>query len=257
MKRLKHRWQLTGSVALAVVATLTLGVSPAANAAQRLSAPSRIALTPDHGPPGTRVTLQGYIPVAVGAHDQNFGVITFGGWPDGLSMNPNVRWLKANPGHFITHFTVPSIPWLSPKGEVPLRAGPYTVGLQCFGAVSEGCGIRTPEASVTFHLTGPIPVAHRVPTLTISPSAAKLGESVAISGWAPLTEEFGSNPFGYQVVWQSDGKTSAYGEIGSLTQRANGDVSGTVKLPASLWPFGQLSAGRGHLALQYVFTDLG
>ncbi|MHB1629695.1 MAG: WD40/YVTN/BNR-like repeat-containing protein, partial [Bacilli bacterium] len=50
---------------------------------------------------------------------------------------------------------------------------------------------------------------------------------------------------------------SAYGEIGSLTQRANGDVSGTVKLPASLWPFGQLSAGRGHLALQYTFTNLG
>ncbi|MHB1681538.1 MAG: WD40/YVTN/BNR-like repeat-containing protein [Bacilli bacterium] len=259
MKRFIHRWKLTGSVALAAVATLTLVGPPAVNAAQRLSTRSRIALTlaPDYGPPGTRVTLQGYIPAAVGARDQNFGVITFGGWPNGLSMNPNVRWLKTNPGHFITHFTVPSVPWLSPKGEVPLRAGPYTVGLQCFGVVSPGCGIRTPEASVTFHLTGPIPVEHRIPTLTIRPSAAKPGESVAISGWAPLTEEFGPNPFGYQVVWQSDGKTSAYGEIGSLTQGANGDVSGTVRLPASLWPFGLLSAGRGHLALQYTFTDLG
>ena len=260
MKCLIHRWQLAGSAALSAVAALTLSGPPAANAAQRLSARPRIALTltPDHGPPGTRVTLQGYISAAVGAHGQNFGVITFGGWPDGLSMNPdNIRWSKTNPGHFITHFTVPAVPWLSPKGEIPLRVRPYTVGLQCFGAVTRGCGIRAPEASITFHLTGPIPAAHRVPTLTIRPSAAKPGESIALSGWAPLTGEFGENPFGYQVVWQSGGKTSGYGEIGSLTQRANGDISGTIKLPASLSPFGLLSAGRGHLALQYTFTDLG
>lgn len=230
---------------------------PTVNAA-RPQSHSRITLTltPNQGPPGTRVTVIGYIPGAVAARHLGAGTINFGGWPSGLPITPNtVTWSKTDPGRFVTHFTVPTMAWLSPHGEVSLKNGPQTVGIQCFRPLVQACGIRPDQASTIFHLTGVSAINNPTPTLTVTPATAKPGQTVTLNGWAPLTEEFGPTRFGYQVVWEAAGKTTNYGEIGNLSQSLNGDLHGTVPIPAVASPLGTL-LGRGHLALQYIFTDV-
>jgi hypothetical protein len=229
-----------------------MGASPATTPIE----PIQLSVSPASGPPGTVVTLSGYIP-NVGAHPATFsGVINFGGFPDGLAINPDrISWSTTNPGHFVTRFTVPPVPWLSPKGEVPLTPGTYQVGIQCFGVVVPGCATRPDEASIPFHLTGSGTVAP-TPTLSITPAEARPGDTITVSGWAPLTEEFGPHPFGYQLVWEQHGMVSQWGGLGNVNQTANGDVSATIRLPATLAPFGPLGPGSGHLALEYTFTAL-
>lgn len=263
----QHRRQWAVNVALATALATTVsafGGSPAnaAVASGHPQSPITLSLTPDYGPPGTRVTLTGYIPADANLTDQNYGIVNFGSWPNGLPINPDeVSWSKLHSGHFVVHFTVPAVPWLSEHGEVPLQVKPYAVGLQCFGRVSEGCGIRTPEATTTFHMTAPIRSGDRRPTLTLTPSAARPGQIVHISGWAPLTEEFGATPYGYQLSLESGGQKSAYGEIPTasinqtVSQSLNGDLSGTIQFPAFLDPFGPLSAGSYRIALSYEFTN--
>ena len=228
---------------------------PAAAAGHSATHGITLHLSPDSGPPGTKVTLSGVEPAAA-ANPQQFGNIDFGGFPNGLSISASsITWSKSHPGAFVTHFTVPEVPWLSPHGEATLKAGPYTVGIQCFGVVEEGCGLRPDAASTTFHLTGPIPVSYRTPTLSLSPAAARPGETVSVHGWAPLTNIIGI-PFGYSLVFAANGQTSDYGSFGSVQQAANGDLSGTIRIPAIAPPLGTVGPTAGHMELQYVFTDL-
>ena len=245
--------------AFVAVASMGLAEAPMANASSLSQNPSKVRLTlkPEQGPPGTRVTVEGYVPGAIGVREQMAGTINFGGWPNGLSMMPNsVVWSKTEPGHFVTHFAVPTTAWLSLRGEVHLKDGPETVGIQCFGPMVEGCGLRPDQAAAVFDVTGVRAQNNPTPTLTVHPASGQPGQAVTLSGWAPLTEEFGRSPFGYQVVWQSDGKSTAYGEIGSLRQSVSGELYGTIQIPAQASPLGTL-LGQGHLALEYVFTDLG
>lgn len=230
---------------------------PAVNAAPPSAHGSRatLTLTPDQGRPGTRVTVHGYVPQAGAARPPGGGTINFGGWPDGLSILPNtVAWSKTDPGHFVTHFTVPAGPWLSPHGEALLKDGPQTVGVQCFGPPVEGCGLRSDQASAVFYLTGVRAENNPAPTLRVTPASARPGQTVTLTGWAPLTEVFGRVPFGYQLVWEEDGKAADYSGIGSVAQTFNGDLHGTVRVPAAAARLGTLT-GRGDLALKYTFVD--
>jgi len=249
-------WSLV--VALAAAGSFSLiGATMAPATPKAVTAPTAtLQLSPDQGPPGTEVTLRGYVPGVTASQALEGGNIYFGGWPDGLAVSSDhTIWSASNPGHFVTHFTVPTTAWLSPNGESRLKDGAVTIGIQCFGGVMEGCGLRPDQASALFHLTDVTAKANPLPSLTVTPQSAKPGATVTLSGWAPLTEEFGTTAFGYQVVWEQNGKTTAYGNIGSVQQRLNGDITGTVQIPAMASPIGMLS-GRGHLALQYVFTDV-
>jgi hypothetical protein len=242
-------------MATAAAAALLFTALPAAHAEAGPTATASgitLHLSPAFGPPGTKVTLTGDIPAAA-KDPQQFGVINFGGFPDGFQINAGpITWSTTAPGHFTTQFAVPALPWLAPTGEVRLHAGHYAVGLQCFGVVSRGCGLRPDEASVSFRLTTPIPVSYKTPSLTVRPIAARPGAWLQVTGWAPLTEEFGQTLFGYDLVWIPAGQTGDAVQVGTVQQNLGGDLAGTVQLPASV----SQSGGRGHLALEYTFTDL-
>ncbi len=234
-----NRPLMTGS---ALILTLSLvAVSPTKSEVT-------IQLVPDSGPPGTYVTLHGYVPSAINRKTQNYGPVSFGGWPNGLSMLPNtVTWSNIHPGHFTTHFRVPTVSWLSPRGTAPLTTGTYHVGIQCFGLGIPGCGGDPYQASASFRLTGAIPHPDPVPTLIVRPKAASPGAMVTISGWAPLTSESAGVPNGYGLVWHSARSTTLV-PVGTVKQRANGDLYGTVQVPVSASNI--RLQGKGYLRLQ-------
>ncbi len=207
-----------------------------------------IQLVPDSGPPGTYVTVHGDVPSAIDRKTQNDGSVSFGAWPNGLSMMPNaVTWSKTHPGHFTTNFRVPMVSWLSPRGPVALSAGTYRVGIQCFGGGIAGCGGGPYQASASFRLTGTIRHHDLTPTLRVRPKAAPPGAMVTISGWAPLTSESAGMPNGYGLVWHSAQSTTLV-PVGAVKQRANGNLYGTIRVPAAA--SNVRLQGKGHLSLQ-------
>jgi hypothetical protein len=98
-------------------------------------------------------------------------------------------------------------------------------------------------------------IPYRTPELTVTPASAAPGQTIVVRGWAPLTEEFGGQVLaGYQLALVENGRVSAYGDLGLLTQAPNGTVTGTVQIPAALPPFGALGPTTAHLAMAYTFT---
>lgn len=242
---------LTAVSALIPIAMRSLASAPVSASTRT----AQVTVIPDQGPPGTVVTLTGYVPSARPGKKHRLGIITFGGQTHGLFMNASAfTWSKTLPGHFVTHFTVPAVPWLSPQGQVTLKAGSYVVGIQCLGTSMARCR-GTDEATTSFDLTHPGRSTHPKLRLTVSPSPTVPGHTVTISGWAPLTAEVRGQPEGYQVILGAFGEADQYGQIGHINQRANGDLSGRITLPVSL-PFGPLP-DPSQIALQYLFPDLG
>lgn len=219
-----------------------------------------ITLNPKSGRPGTTVTVTGYIPsvkdlsAAERAKLPPLGNISFGGFDAGLTIDVSaITWSSQHPGYFTTQFQVPTEPWLTPHGEHPLKPGVYPVAIQCFGPTIPGCGLGPSQTQADFRLMGPITDQTRPISLTLSPDSGAPGTIVRVSGWAPLTEIIGK-PFGYQLVWNTDGKTSSYGGLGSVQQSFNGDISGEFHVPASVAPLGSLQLGSNSVALQYILT---
>ncbi|PSR32706.1 MAG: hypothetical protein C7B46_13180 [Sulfobacillus benefaciens] len=219
-----------------------------------------ITLNPTSGRPGSIVTVTGYIPSVkdLSASDRAklapLGNIGFGGFNTGLTIDVSaITWSSQHPGYFTAKFQVPTQPWLTPQGEHALKPGVYPVAIQCFGPMIHGCALGPSQTQADFRLMGPIATQDRPISLKLSPVRGAPGTSVHVSGWAPLTEIIGQ-PFGYQLVWNAEGKTSDYGSLGSVQQSFNGDISGSFKVPASVAPLGSLQPGPNSIALQYIFT---
>lgn len=213
-----------------------------------------ITLSPDAGLPGTVVTVRGYIPSmkneSVKTLDQNsIGNIAFGGFTDGLEYAASSStWSASDPGHFEARFTVPKTAWLTPTDTHALVNGSYSVAINCFtvGQAQAGCDLGPNQASATFTLTGapqkPAPKAY----LHLSLDRAKPGDTVHVTGWAPLTEIIGV-PFPYNFTWSQNGNTSSP-VSGTLSQSLSGQLSGSFKVPAA-----NARAGLAHVGLQYLF----
>ena len=219
-----------------------------------------ITLNPKSGRPGTIVTVTGYIPSVknLSASDRSklpsLGNIGFGGFDSGLTIDVSaISWSSQHPGYFTTRFQVPTQPWITPQGEHSLKPGVYPVAIQCFGPMIHGCALGPSQTQADFRLAGPIPNQYRPISLKLSPVRGAPGTVVRVSGWAPITEIIGQ-PFGYQLVWNTDGKTSDYGGLGSVQQSFNGDISGSFKVPAGVAPLGSLQPGPNSVALEYMFT---
>lgn len=219
-----------------------------------------ITLNPKSGRPGTIVTVTGYIPSVKDLSDSDrsklppLGNIGFGGFDSGLTIDVSaISWSSQHPGYFTTRFQVPTQPWVTPQGEHALKPGVYPVAIQCFGPAIHGCALGPSQTQADFRLVGPITDQTRPISLKLSPVRGAPGTTVRVSGWAPLTEIIGQ-PFGYQLVWNTDGKTSDYGGLGSVQQSFNGDISGSFKVPASVAPMGSLQPGPNSVGLQYIFT---
>ncbi|PSR20569.1 MAG: hypothetical protein C7B45_14350 [Sulfobacillus acidophilus] len=257
---------------MAVAVTLSLAVFACGGAAGFRSAPSLasqiqsgsdgpshafITLSPDAGPPGTVVTLHGFIPsmknMPVKTADQNAtGNLAFGGFSIGLEYAAiDGTWSATDPGHFVGHFTVPKTAWLTPHGIHDLKDGSYVVAINCFvfGAAVKGCSADPDQAQATFTLTHVSSTTTPAPYLHLSPDPAKPGQTVHVSGWAPLTEIIGV-PFPYNFTWSQEGQ-SFTPVNGTLSQSLTGKLSGSFEVPVT-------NAGHGlaHVGLQYYFSQL-
>ncbi len=220
-----------------------------------------MTVSPTSGPPGTMVTLSGFLPEMVkvkpGANSSYpfQGNIGFGGFRYGLSMTSTstITWSTRHPGHFITRFEVPKTAWLTAKGVHPLTSGNYTVAIDCFGAVQPGCAVGADQATTTFRLTGGLSHTPR-PYLAMSPDHAKPGQTIKVTGWAPVTNIIGHNPFGYQLTWSQDGHASEFGQLGSVTQSLTGQIIGTFTVPGTLSNGESVTQGAATVGLTYVFN---
>ncbi len=223
--------------------------------AEKLPAANHIVLSPDQGPPGTVVTVRGYLPSVAGNPKLQTltGNIVLGSMSHGFTDQAvPVSWSQAHPGFFTMTSRIPLTAWLTPTGSHPLSTGPVSLGIQCMGQPVQGCALKAPSIHAAFDITGPIAAAPPVPFLHFSPDQAKAGDTVRVTGWAPLTTVIGQ-PFGYQLEWSQNGLNSSYGQLGGIRQQLNGDLDGTFKVPASMPPWGILAPGQVHIGLSYIF----
>ncbi|GEM_PF-579087 len=181
---------------------------------------SRLTLTPDHGPPGTNVTIGGDIPGAPPAATANRQddhiTVCWAGCARGLTESANVHWSAGAPGQFETALTVPATAWLGADGPHPLQPGPYAVEIACIPpqfSLPKPATCGGVHLSATFHLEAP--AAKRCTPgqpcawLRFSPTQGPVGSLVRVTGWAPLTALIG-RPFGYYLVLQQDAEPSPH-----------------------------------------------
>ncbi len=246
-----------GTVSTAAVPPIT--TSPATSSAPHASktpAPGHIVLFPASGPPGTTVTMRGNVPAAAKNPQlqEPAGNILLGSVSEGYSeQSLPVSWSKQHPGIFTLKFRIPITSWISPHGAHPLKDGPISVGVLCIGVNQSGCAAGSPTLSRDFVITGAIPKSPSAAYLRLTPSRAEAGRVVHVSGWAPVSTDIGQ-PFGYELQWTQNG-VSSQGGVGQVTQKFNGDVSGTFTVPASLPPLGALKPGPATISLSYLFLS--
>lgn len=97
-----------------------------------------LTLSPASGPPGTTVTLHGYVPGLTKAPPPYTGItVCLGSCGLGFTeQSPAVRFLGN--GRFTAPFMLPKAPVLTASGPLPLVNGRYRVGFTCIGPGQEG-----------------------------------------------------------------------------------------------------------------------
>ncbi len=249
-----------------------LTTRPAAtpNASPTASGPW-ITLSPDAGPPGTVVRIDGFLPggpSVVNAHTDGIlghANLCWGTCPDGLSEEAvPVTWSDAQPGRFTMQLTVPSTSWLAADGPHSPVPGDYSVGVQCLaptiptkkGPDFKPCRIQEAQASATFHLLGPTPPqSGLVAQLRFTPMSGPPGTLVQVRGWAPLNQIVGGQPFPYSLTLQKGGSATGYTpQLGQLHQDIDGDLSGSFRVPMSAPPLGLLAPDSYTIAIEAIHT---
>jgi len=224
-----------------------------------------ITLSPDSGPSGTLVQVNGFVP---GAPDAAPGAdvtslhanVCWDSCPDGLTGNVgSVVWNSSTPGAFSLQFTVPQAPWLTVDGPRALLPGHYSVGVQCLtppgSGLTPGCALQAAQATATFRLQ---PLASTrcdgdpCANLQISPAAGPAGTSIAIAGAAPLSTLGGGFALDYSVLLQRDALGSLAVSLNplQLQQAADGTISGSARVPLAAPPLGTLEPGAYTASLQ-------
>jgi len=219
-----------------------------------------INLTPDSGPPGTQVQIEGYLPdVAAqpGAQKLESATACWGSCLTSLTEGDlPVKWSDINPGHFQMTFSVPSVPWLGANGPEPLVPGDYIVGVQCLGPELQGCATQEAQAQTTFHLQGPTPTTclpgQPCASLSFDPPQGAPGTQVQVKGWAPLVGIINGQAFGYDLVMQTPGGNEQPVDQGQVQQSLDGNITGSFTVPQQISNQGVLSSGSYTLALDPI-----
>jgi photosystem II stability/assembly factor-like uncharacterized protein len=220
-----------------------------------------IRLSPDSGAPGTTLEIDGYLPGGPAAGEVNptdpaatANVCLQGCLAGFVDEGISVTWSANQAGHFKLQFTIPTIPWLASNGPQALGPGDYTVSLQCLGQELKGCATQEGSASAVFHLQGPAPEKCQpdqpCAELSFSPSSATPGTQVQVTGWAPLNQIDGGQPFGYNLAILPQGENSQPAQIGQIQQDLNGNISGSFTVPEQIPGMGPLQPGKYSLSLQ-------
>lgn len=223
-----------------------------------------LTLSPAVGPPGTVVQVTGYLrggPTAAEAAKNpgdQFPTLCWGSCSTSLTLSVTLKWSARHVGYFTTRFTVPRVPWLTAGGAHALTAGSYAVGLQCLPS-GPGCAQQPPALSAAFTMRGPGSTAcqpgRRCAWLRLTPTAAAPGQTVQVTGWAPLTPVIGQ-PFGYGL-WMT-GLPPQAGDggadlLGQVAQGPSGTLSGSFQVPPGIGGLGPQRPGVHTLALRYLF----
>lgn len=223
-----------------------------------------IRLAPDSGPPGTVIRIDGYLPggpdAASAAGDPTLlhTTLCWDGCLTGFTaVDTPVEWSTDQPGQFSAQFTAPSLPWLGPDGPVPGATGDYRVGVQCLGPLVAGCALQEAQAEAVFHLTGSSPsrclAGQPCVELALTPAQAQPGDTVTVSGWAPVFETIDGQPFGYSLSLQTTEPQPQSMPVGQITQALDGSLSGGFVVPQSLPGAGLLASGTYAIVLE-AFT---
>lgn len=215
-----------------------------------------IALSPDHGPPGTLIEIDGYLPGGPST-GRSPGSLCWQSCQTGLSeLSTDVVW-TSNPGHFVGHLRVPTVPWLEADGLHALVPGDYPVGVDCIGG---GCATGGFETWATFRVTSPDSSACASGPcgwLTFDPPAAAPGTIVHFHGWAPLIQgTIDGSPMGYQLLLED---VPPLGVIVSsdVAQSTDGNVSGSFRVPTWIRSRQPLTSGNYTVALVAWFVTIG
>ena len=158
------------------------GVNPPGNS---------ISLAPSSGPPGTVVTVRGYLKTTTAESRTHDSALICWAACDALVGFVRIDWSTTQIGRFTAQLTVPAAPWFAGTRVVPLRPGQYSVIIPCLPAVEkpsghcDGIGLET-----HFDLTATSSNLCRDETicalLEASPQSGPPGTLVAVNGWAPL-----------------------------------------------------------------------
>ncbi len=236
-----------------------------------------IQLTPNAGPPGTKVHIDGYLPdgfpqTELAPRDYTtYASICWGGCLTGLEEDGLlVTWSQKETGYFGLEFTVPPIPWLSSDGFHSLEAGEYAVDLINLDFTKAGCAApdcpEAPIASATFHLTQsasyPACKEPNCGSLVASPASAAPGETVQVTGWAPLVQYIGG-PFGYNLVLEPQGSTVpadmmylAVQQSEAVLQAEDGSLTASFRVPQFGSDGSALAPGSYTLALEAFLPNV-
>lgn len=220
-----------------------------------------IHLTPDDGSPGAPFQIEGYLPggptaaEAEGDATLQHTTLCWDGCLTGFTaVDVPVQWSADEAGRFTISFNAPSVPWWGPQGPRPVEDGDYVVGVQCLGPIVPGCATQEAQATATFQLAGAEPgrcsQGQPCAELTLAPSQAQPGDTVEISGWAPIIETISGQPFGYTLAIDVGGAGTPASPIGTVTQQVDGELSGEFTVPQSVPGTGALSSGNYDVLLQ-------
>ncbi len=234
-----------------------------------------ISLTPASGKPGDTVQVAGYLPNPPSEADlqnsnyQTYANLCWGGCQSGLMEDGlEMDWSTQETGHFSLSLTLPQAPWLSADGPHPLDAGDYPVVLQYLDMGSDPC--PTPDISISlkgcmfeiqaaapFHLTqgssGPACPDLSCARLSLVPAQGAPGDTIQLTGWAPLLELIGK-PFGYDLALEpANGNASSqnlfnFGQ--PVSQEMDGSLAASFQVPQFASDGTPLAPGTYQVALE-------
>jgi hypothetical protein len=230
-----------------------------------------ISLSPGSGKPGDTVRVDGYLPNPPSEADlknsnyQTYANICWAGCQSGLMEEAlEMDWSTQDAGRFSLSFTVPQAPWLSADGPHPLDAGDYPVVLQYLDMSSDPCPtpslkgcMREIQAAAPFHLaqgsSGPACPDLSCGRLTLTPAQGAPGDTIQVTGWAPLLELIGA-PFGYYLALEpANGKASSqnlfnFGQM--VSQEMDGSLTASFQVPQFSGDGTPLAPGGYQVALE-------
>jgi len=160
-------------------------VSPVAKA-DHLS----LSLSPKTATPGESVVVTGHLSAPLSVK-QPLPTLCWDGCGGLQEEGAAIHWTSSRTFH--VNLRVPETAWLvSSHGAVtvhPLSSGNYEVGVQCLTSIS-GCALGPAEAQTMIRLKAPTPTRCRsgqpCETMSLSTSAAEVGDQILVKGWAPL-----------------------------------------------------------------------
>src|SRR5437773_3655667 len=201
-----------GSVAPGTYQVVARGLESKIASSATANAPGTwMTLAPPSGPPGSVVTISGYVPNTTADQRRNDHAELCWAACNALTGSVEINWSASQTGRFTTQFTAPAAPWFAGSKVAPLRPGRYAVLFACLPAFEKPSGLCGGGALGShFDLTGTgsglCTGGKNCAVVQTSPAEGPPGTLVAVDGWAPLTGLNGTGFIDAAIEGQPRGK---------------------------------------------------